>query len=109
MEALDRYTFEQWQVAHSEFLEVKFAAVCSKIDGLKAQRLEDCEQCEKHRKECQGRLKVQIEEIKDNSKRTTKLLAAGIVLSVLVCLTATGTIPVIYMLKAIGGLFVGAF
>jgi len=104
MEALDRYTFEQWQVAHSEYLDTKFNAVCNKIDGLKEQRLEDCGRCESNHAVClEG-----LDELKGNSKKTTKLLAAGIVLSVLVCLSATGTIPVAYIVKAIGG-FIAAF
>jgi len=108
MEALDRYTFEQWQEQNQKYLDTKFDAVCGKLDIIKSQRLEDCENCEKNRAECQGRLGVEIEEIKDNNKKTTKLLAAGIVLSVLVCLSATGAIPVAYILKAIGG-FIAAF
>ena len=108
MEALDRYTFEQWQEQNQKYLDTKFNLMCSKLDTIKAQRLEDCENCEKNREECQGRLGIEIEELKDNNKKTTKLLAAGIALSVLVCLSATGTIPVAYILKAIGG-FIAAF
>ena len=108
MEALDRYTFEQWQGEHQQFLETKFNLMCNKLDTIKAQRLEDCENCEKHRTDCQGHFNEEIQEVKDNSKKTTRLLAAGIVLSVLVCLSATGTIPIAYVLKAIGG-FIAAF
>jgi len=108
MEALDRYTFEQWQLAHGEYLEAKFTSVCNKIDNLKVQRLEDSQECMKNYVECQDRMDKEISEVKDNNKKTTKLLAAGIVLSVLVCLSATGTIPLAYILKAIGG-FIAAF
>lgn len=100
MEALDRYTFEQWQESNQLYLDAKFALLCNKLDTIKVQRLEDCEDCERHRAECQGRISLEMTEIKDNSKRTTKLLAAGIVLSVLICLGASGVIPIIPALKA---------
>jgi len=103
MEALDRYTFEQWQVAHSEYLDTKFNAVCNKIDGLKEQRLEDCSRCETNRVECLDRLDEELDGLKASSRKTTKVLAAGIALSVLVCLVATKVIPVGLMWKALGG------
>jgi len=105
MEALDRYTFEQWQESNQKYLDAKFASVCTKLDAIKAQRLEDCEHCEKYRTECKGNLEKQIQEMKNSNKKTVKLLTAGIVLSVLVCLSATGVIPFGIVWKALTSMF----